>query len=316
MNPPDLKASQPDVSVVVVTHNNESLIADCLRSIETGVRAHSHETILVDSGSRDDTIASIPDELIPTSMIVLGENTGFAAANNTGIAASRGRLIALVNSDAFPDPGSIDALIDAIDTLPAAGIVGAALRYPTGEPQPSIGRFPSLLGGLWVALYLHRLPFTARADVGVSVHPAHYRARRRVDWVTAAFCIARREAGRIPVVGFMYGEDVEWAAACGAKGFEVWYEPAATAVHIGRASVDQSQDGGFAQRQRAQFELSWFARRGRLVELAARAVLILHAVSRIAAFGATARLGRSREPRAAEFKALLRAALARRPPDL
>ena len=63
------------------------------------------------------------------------ENAGFATANNVGIDASRGRLIVLVNSDAFPDPGSIDRLIAALDELPAAGIVGGRLRYPTGEQQ-------------------------------------------------------------------------------------------------------------------------------------------------------------------------------------
>jgi hypothetical protein len=55
------------------------------------------------------------------------------------------------------------------------------------------------------------MPLTARLNIGISAHPALYRSRREVDWVTGAFCIARREAGDRPSGVFMYGEDVAWA---------------------------------------------------------------------------------------------------------
>jgi GT2 family glycosyltransferase len=306
-------ASRPEASVIVVTHNNDSLIADCLASVRAGIRAHSYEIIVVDNASTDGTLGAIPDDASCLQTIALETNVGFAKANNAGIDASRGRLIVLVNSDAFPDPGSIDVLIDAVNGLPRAGIVGGRLRYPSGEPQPSVGRFPSLLGGLWVALFLHRAPLTARVDVGVSAHPALYRTRREVDWVTAAFCVARPAAGRLPVGSFMYGEDVEWALACRQAGLEVWLEPAATAIHVGRASVDESRDAGFAQRQRAQFELEWFARRGPLAQLAARGVLVVHAFLRLVAYGVLSTLRRRWDHRVQEYLALLRAATSKHP---
>jgi GT2 family glycosyltransferase len=315
MSPNDSEAARPDASVIVITHNNESLIADCLRAVATGLSLHSYETIVVDNGSTDGTLAAIPDDLRSLRIIELETNVGFAQANNVGIEASRGRLIVLVNSDAFPDRGSIDRLVEAIDELPHAGIVGGRLRYPTGELQPSVGRFPSLTGGLWVALFLHRMPLTARVNVGLSAHPVLYRSRRRVDWVTGAFCIARREAGHLPAGAFMYGEDVAWALACRKAGLQVWLDPPSTAVHIGRASVDQSQNPGFAQRQRAQFELAWFARRGHLAQLAARGVLIVHALLRLTAYGGLAVLRRRRDRQVGENRTLLRAALSRHLPE-
>jgi GT2 family glycosyltransferase len=313
MRPPDADPTRPEASVIVVTHNNESLIADCLRSVQAALRVNTYEVIVVDNHSSDGTLAAIPEE-VSARVLALERNVGFAAANNAGIQVSRGRLIVLVNSDAFPDPGSIDRLIEAIDGLPGAGIVGGRLRYPTGKQQPSFGRFPSLLGGLWVALLLHRMPLTARAGIGVSAHPALYRRRRRVDWVTAAFCVARRETGPLPADAFMYGEDVAWARACRSSGLEVWFDSDATAVHIGRASVDQSQDPGFAQRRRAQFELEWFAGRGRLAKLAARAVLAIHALVRLALYGGLSALRRRRDGRLIEHAALLREALSRDAP--
>jgi GT2 family glycosyltransferase len=311
MSPHDADGTRPDATVIVVTHNNESLIADCLRCIDAAAPSHSYETVIVDNNSRDGTLAAIPRDVSEPQVIALDSNVGFAAANNAGIQAGQGRLIVLVNSDAFPDPGSIDKLIEAIDELPDAGIVGGRLRYPSGRQQPSFGQFPSLLGGLWVALFLHRLPIISRAGIGISAHSALYRSRRSVDWVTAAFCVARREIGPLPTGAFMYGEDVAWALEARHSGLNVWFDPAATAVHIGRASVDQSQDAGFAQRRRAQFELEWFAGRGRMVQLAARAVLLVHALVRLAAYGGMATLRRRSDRRVEEQKALLSAAISR-----
>jgi N-acetylglucosaminyl-diphospho-decaprenol L-rhamnosyltransferase len=302
---------RPDVSIIVVTHNNESLIVDCLRAIHAGIGLNSYEVIVVDNDSTDGTLAAIPNDLKPRHVIALEKNVGFAQANNAGIEAGRGRLVALVNSDAFPDRGSIDRLIEAIDELPHAGIVGGCLRYATGRPQPSVSRYPSLLSGLWVALLLHRLPLTARLNIGVNAHPTQYSTRHQVDWVSAAFCIARREAGHLPAGAFMYGEDVEWAFACREAGLEVWFEPTATAVHIGRASVDQSRTPGFAQERRAQFELAWFARKGRPAQLGARGVLVLHALVRLIIYGALSALRRRWDRRMTEHTTLLLAALSR-----
>jgi GT2 family glycosyltransferase len=306
-DPPD--AAAVDVSVIVVTHNNASLIADCLRAIAGSAQRCSSEVIVVDNGSSDGTLAAIPQELAPSRILALERNVGFARATNAGIAASRGRSIALVNSDAFPDTGSLDRLIETIDELPQAGIVGARLRYPDGRPQPSAGRFPSLIGGLWVALFLHRMPLVGRLDIGIWAHPSLYRRRRRVDWVTAAFCVARRDAGALPTARFMYGEDVEWALQCRRAGLEVWLEPQATAVHIGRASVTQSQQRGFAQERRAHFELAWFGHRSVLAQLLARVILILHAASRLLLLGCVGSLRGARDEQRSEYKALLRVAL-------
>jgi GT2 family glycosyltransferase len=188
------------------------------------------------------------------------------------------------------------------------------LRYPSGRPQPSAGTFPSLLGTLWVALFLHRVPGLSRIGLGYMTDSRLYLKPRRVDWVSAAVCAARADVGPMPTSSFMYGEDVEWALASREAGYEVWTEPAATAVHIGRASVDQSHEAGFAQRRRAEFELAWFRRRGRAAELMTRVNLIVHALMRLVIYGVLSALHRRRDDRVREYTALVRAALSPRLP--
>jgi GT2 family glycosyltransferase len=62
MSPHDADARRPEASVIVVTHNNASLIVDCLRSIKAGARVNACETIVVDNASAD--APSLPSPMI------------------------------------------------------------------------------------------------------------------------------------------------------------------------------------------------------------------------------------------------------------
>jgi GT2 family glycosyltransferase len=273
------------VTVVVVTFNNAELVDPCLDAIDCAVTRWPHEVVVVDNASSDGTVARVRSHNRTVRCVVLGENRGFAVASNVGIRASDSRYVALVNSDTFVDAGSIDKLVDFLEVHTCVGIVGGRLRYPSGASQPSAGRFPSLLGNLWMACCLHRLPGSSRLALGVHTHPALYRRARRVDWVTGAFCVARREVGFLPEEAFMYGEDVEWASVARSAGYATWVEPAATAVHIGNATVQRARASGFKQARRVEFELRWFHSRGSAYVLTLRAIWVMHACTRILLYG-------------------------------
>jgi GT2 family glycosyltransferase len=282
----------PLVSIVVVTHNNDDLIRECLDAIVDAARRYPSEIIVVDNASADSTVEVVERGGWSVDVIRSTENVGFARAVNLAWERARGRYVALVNSDAFLDIGCIDQLVTTLEERPQAG----------------------LFGDLWVALCLHRVPGLSRLGIGYLAEESLYRRPRKVDWVSAAVCASRVEVGPMPTSSFMYGEDVEWALACRNAGWEVWLEPAASAVHVGRASVDHSQDAGFAQRQRVEFELAWFAPRGQAVQLVARLALVTHALLRLVVYGARMPLPDHRGRRTAEYVALFRAALSPRRP--
>ena len=280
------RAGRPDLSTIVVTWRNAEVIARCLGSIRSAALEHPQEIIVVDNAS-DDGTPDVAATAEPGARVVkLPGNFGFAAANNAGLSHARGRYAALVNSDCFPDPGALDALVDALDESPAIGIVGGKLRYEDGRHQPSAGSLPTLRTELWLALGLHRAPMTARLGIGLLSAEALYLRARRVGWVTGAFCAFRPEVGLLPGEGFMYGEDVEWAAQAHAKGFEVRLEPRATAMHLNAYSVSRSLPRGFREASRVDHALRWFASRGPLPLAAERAILSLHALVRLVAAAA------------------------------
>jgi GT2 family glycosyltransferase len=303
-------AADVDVSLIVVTHNNDAIIEGCLRAIQGSVNAHSAELFVVDNASTDRTVERARQTVRGAKIIRLERNAGFAAANNAALAQARGRYLALVNSDAFPDPGAVDLLIRRADGDPRIGLIGGALRYPAGGCQPSTGSFPSLLGNLGVALFLHRLPLFSRLTLSVAAGPAHYNEPHRVDWVSGAFCLARRAIGPMPEAGFMYGEDVEWARQAQECGFETWLEPLATAIHLGGGGEESVPAAIFRQRSRVDFELRWFGAKGTWAAAGDRIVMAIHALVRlglsVSMLPMRPALGRAR---IAEFGALLGAAL-------
>jgi GT2 family glycosyltransferase len=80
-----------DLSVVVLSWNTVSLLADCLRSIPDGARDVAYEVIVVDNASTDGSADRVARDFPQVQLIRNTTNVGFTRANNQGLATSRGR---------------------------------------------------------------------------------------------------------------------------------------------------------------------------------------------------------------------------------
>jgi len=306
----ETRGHQPDLTTVVVTWRNAPVIARCLAAVRGAASRYSQEIIVVDNHSDDGTPAEAARAAPDARIVVLRENGGFAAGSNVGIATARGRFVALVNGDCFPDRDSLDLLADVLERDPEVGIVGGRLRYADGSHHPSAGTLPTLRSELWIALGLHRAPVLERLGVGFYAAESLYRRPREAGWVTGAFCAARPEIGRLPDGAFMYGEDVEWGAQAARRGFEVRIDPRATAMHMNAYSLRQLGAIGFREARRVEASLRWFAPRGATTLAIERAILCVHALLRLAAAALLLPVrGRRGTDRIRRFAAMLRAAL-------
>ena len=86
-----------DVSVVIPTYNRAGVLPRALDSV-LAQSAPAREIIVVDDGSSDDTVAMLARDY-PTVRCLATDHRGVSAARNTGVRASRGRWIALLDSD-------------------------------------------------------------------------------------------------------------------------------------------------------------------------------------------------------------------------
>jgi hypothetical protein len=136
----------PDFSVVIVNWDGKADLAHCLASLAQQT-FRSFETIVVDNGSTDGSVEMVRHDHPQVQLIALPENTGFSVANNLAIEKARGRYIALLNNDAFPQLDWLEHLYRALENYPQVGFCASkVLRCPEGEVIDSVGDTFSIVG--------------------------------------------------------------------------------------------------------------------------------------------------------------------------
>src|ERR671936_2463718 len=143
-------SSDADVAAVVVTHNALPWLEPCLVSVQ------GHETVVVDHGSTDGTLA-LARERFPRVRVLERENRGLAAGWNAGVAATSSRYVLLLNSDAWAVADAVERLARFADERPRAAVVAPRLLNTDGSLQRSVRGFPTLWRLATEYLFLRKL---------------------------------------------------------------------------------------------------------------------------------------------------------------
>ena len=233
-------------------------------------------------------------------------NRGYGAACNRGARESHGPYLLFLNSDAVVLPGAVAALADALDRDSGLAAVGPRLRNPDGSLQKSIRRLPTPWRIFCESAGLAFLSGGRSAFEGHTATRQDHARAREVEALMGAALLVRRtafeEVGGFDEAFFLYAEETDLMARWRARGWRLFYEPAAEVVHAGGRSAG---DRLFGQ---LHASLARYTRKhhGRAAALLAGFVLDGGAAVRYAAALATpGQRGRARRAR-------YRAALSRR----
>lgn len=293
-----------DLSVIIVNWNTRELVTRCVQHVYDTVQSLSLEVIVVDNASTDDSVTAIRGMYPQVKIIQNCENVGFARANNQAAAASTGRYLLLVNSDAWLQTGAARALYDLAESQCRAGIVGACLLNPDQSFQASHTPFPTLeqefliLSGLGRKLYGRWYPSHGPDQV-----------TRIVDYVEGACLLVRREAldqvGGMDEGYFMYAEEVDWCYAMQKSGWQVWYQPAARVIHLGGASSQhrRPEQEGNLYRSRVRFFRKNYGNRA--AQLLAAQLIVFTAIKQLVHGGLRLASGGRRGRQVVSLKQLL-----------
>jgi N-acetylglucosaminyl-diphospho-decaprenol L-rhamnosyltransferase len=232
------------LSIVIVSFNARADLERCLASLTAAPPALAHDIVVVDNASTDDSVSAVRRGWPHVRVLPQARNGGFARANNTGIRATTGELLLLLNSDTIAPPGAIDRLCERLVAVPEAAAAGPRLVDGEGRIEISFGAMISPLAELRQkvrgALYARGM---GRVVAGVR------RAAGReqfVDWVSGACLLVWRAdaeaAGLLDERFFLYTEDVDFCAALRARGRRVLFTPAAEIVHLRGRSRETTPD--------------------------------------------------------------------------
>lgn len=133
-------ASQPLVSVIVVTYNNLAFTRDCLASLAADSLSEPLEIIVVDNASTDGSVEFLQRWSASSghSLILNNSNRGFAAANNQGLALAKGEFLALLNNDTQVTSGWAQTLRRHLQRDPGLGLIGPVTNNIGNEAKIDI----------------------------------------------------------------------------------------------------------------------------------------------------------------------------------
>ncbi len=223
------------LGVVIVTHNSEPVIGECLKSLEQA----DADVVVVDNASSDGTCRRVLSEPA-VSLIANPWNRGFAAAVNQGIGVLDTPYVLLLNPDAVVIRG-LDALVAA-----DAAVAGGMLVDDHGRPQAGfmVRRFPTARTLAAEALGLNRLFPGSAANREYRCADLDPQSECDVEQPAGAFLLVRRDVWQA-LGGFderfepLWFEDVDFCKRVAAATHRIRYVPAAVARHAGGHSAGQ-----------------------------------------------------------------------------
>lgn len=232
-------AAPAGLTAVIVTYNSSQVLGALLDSLggAAGSRVRL-EVVVVDNHSADGSVAIAEAHPLAPTVIQSGRNAGYSAAINTALdRIPAGNAVLILNPDLRLHPGAVGAMMDRLTGN--TGIVVPRLVRPDGRLHHSIRREPSLLTAWSEAL----LGGDLAARLGLGEIVAQSQCYNRFGPVTcasgAALLVspeARERIGSWSEAFFLYSEEIDYMRRARDLGFDIVYEPAAVASHVGGES--------------------------------------------------------------------------------
>lgn len=154
-----------DLSIIVPAYNSSDYIKECITSVLEQKTNYSYELIVINDGSKDDTLEKInlfkEDKHLK---IINQENKGFSGARNRGIDEAKGKYIMFLDSDDLLCENSIEKLIKTANNKKADIVQGSYYTfYKNGNkfykdiPPTEENRKISIPGFPWGKVYKAKL---------------------------------------------------------------------------------------------------------------------------------------------------------------
>jgi GT2 family glycosyltransferase len=229
------RAERSQVCVIVPNWNGAEFLPTCLESL----RAQTYrglETVVVDNGSNDGSVALIESKFPEVSLIRLDENRGFGVAMNIALRGAQSDYVACLNNDTEADPAWLDELVACLERHPRAA--AASSKMLDLNERDRIDDCGDILTAYFRAYPRGR----GEQDRG------QYDEEEQVFGASGGASLWRSEVmgelGYFDEDLFAYYEDVDLSFRAHLAGHECWYAPKAIVFHAG---------GGTSRRRASEF---------------------------------------------------------------
>ena len=224
---------QAAVYIILLNWNSAADTLRCLRAL-TLLRGVQARVMVVDNGSEPADLERLRSGIarwgLAVELVETGENLGFGGGCNVGMRLTLERgaeFVWLLNNDAVPHPDALQAMLRVMERDGEVAAVGSVI-YDLERPERV-----QTWGGGWIWRW-----------AGVARHHRRPVAARRLDYLTAASILLRREA--LERAGlfdedtfFMYWEDTDLCFRLRAQGWKlavagdavIWHQRSSSLGH-------------------------------------------------------------------------------------
>ncbi len=221
--------------IIIVSWNGREDTLRALAGIESqrSSRKDLAGIIVVDNGSTDGTAEAIRTRYPDVQLVSLATNSGFTGGVRAGVEASSAEAIILLNNDAVPEPGWLDALLSSLESADDDVIaIGARIVDVTGTLADFVRGVMTFDG--------HAFQPGFRKPLASSDEPAD---GAEILFPCGGNMIARRkpflELGGFDDDYFAYLEDVDFGWRAWLSGWRVTYSTKAVVRHKSAATSDR-----------------------------------------------------------------------------
>ncbi|MBI9035354.1 MAG: glycosyltransferase family 2 protein [Bacteroidales bacterium] len=214
----------PLVSIISVNYNQSQVTCDMIESLNH-ITWPNLEIIIVDNASTEDDPTIIKTKYPNVVFIQNPINYGFAAGNNFGIMAARGKYVMFLNNDTEVDPGFIEPLINKFESDSTIGAVSSKLRF---YYQPDTIQY---------AGYTEMSPYTIRNfSIGYKEKDkGQYDKDRETPFAHGAAMMVPmnviKELGMMSYIFFLYYEEADYCDRIKRAGYKIWYVHDSLVLH-------------------------------------------------------------------------------------
>lgn len=237
--------------MILVNFNRHKLLREALQSLvaQTGLAPGSWETIVVDNGSSDGSVAMVESQFPQVRLIANEDNRGFCEANNQGIAVARGEFIALLNNDALASPQWLFELRQGMEASPQTGMAASKILV---RSQPEV-----------IDKVGHLIYWDGqnRGRASGSLDRGQFEEPEEVLWPDGCAALYRKamldEIGGFDEDFFAYADDADLGLRGRLAGWRAWYCPKAVVLHERGATLGKMNPRRIELIERNRIWLVW-----------------------------------------------------------
>jgi len=225
----------PFISVIIVNYNGLRFLNNCLASLrKQNYPSSRYEVILVDNGSKDDSISFVRNNWKEVRIIEARKNLGFAAGNNLGFENAKGDFFALLNNDTEVPENWLTALVGSALESKSIGMVTCKILFHADRQTINSTGLQLLNDG-------------RGSDRGFREKDSgQYDKKEDVFGACGASMLLRKEMlidiGNFDERLFMYYEDLDLAWRAKLKNWRCVYTPETVVYHIHCGSSGEWSD--------------------------------------------------------------------------